>query len=69
MESASSHNRQRGSEMTWYIDKTMFWFRLKSGKGFSIAYKRPVFFSERYGYRKVYRLGNFSFMTLEASQC
>ena len=37
-----------------------FWFRL-FGRGPHVARDRGVYFSERYGYRKVLRIGRWSF--------
>lgn len=44
----------------YYIDDGRFWFRL-FGWGFNIAdkIKNPPLFSERYGHRKVLRIGKW----------
>ena len=42
-----------------------FWIRFRGGRGFSVVYStNPPMFSERYGYRKVFRLWRFKYQTL-----
>jgi len=41
-----------------------FWFRI-FGCGLAIGKDRPVLFSERYGYQKVFRLGRWSVHALK----
>jgi len=52
--------------MNYFYWKWGFWVRNKKGKGICIAKNNPQRFSERYGYRKVYRFGPFSFEFLKA---
>lgn len=44
----------------WYAWRWGLWFRVY-GYGPHIARDRMVLFSERYGYRKVFRIGRWSF--------
>lgn len=41
-----------------------FWWRPFGGYGISIERDRPYLFSERYGHRRVWRLGRWSFTWL-----
>lgn len=43
------------------------WRPVSFGWGFGIERDRPRYFSERYGYRRVYRLGRWSLTLFERS--
>jgi hypothetical protein len=54
----------------WHRYDGGFWLRIgKRGRGFAISdkIKHPPLFSERYGYRKVYRIGRWGFEILKPS--
>jgi len=53
--------------MRFYFYRYGFWARLTKGSaGISVAWNRPLLFSERHGYSKIWRLGKISFEWLEA---
>jgi len=56
--------------VSWHRYDGGFWIRIgKRGRGFAVSdkIKHPPLFSERYGYRKVYRIGKCGFEILKPS--
>jgi hypothetical protein len=54
--------------VSWHRYDGGFWLRIgKRGRGFAIAdkIKHPPLFSERYGHRRVYRIGKWGFEILK----
>lgn len=52
-----------GDSTFFHADRHGFFFRIR-GKGLSFDIHRRVYFSERYGSRRVHRLGPFSIEVL-----
>ena len=54
--------------VSWHAYDGGFWLRIGNrGRGFAVVNKskNPPLFSERYGYRKVYRIGKWGFEILK----
>jgi hypothetical protein len=57
--------------VSWHRYDGGFWLRIgKRGRGFAVSdkIKHPPLFSERYGYRKVLRIGKWGFEILTANR-
>jgi hypothetical protein len=56
--------------VSWHIYDGGFWLRIgERGRGFAISdkIKHPPLFSERYGHRRVYRIGKWGFEILKSA--
>lgn len=52
--------------MSVWAWKWGFWWRPFGGRGIYIGLDKPMLFSERYGYRRVYRFGRIAIELLSA---
>ncbi len=51
---------ERLLQFGWCAYRWGFWFRIR-GYGLAVRRDSPVLFSERYGHRRVHRMGRWSF--------